>query len=94
MKVAVLFDRFGPYHVAKLTATSQFIPVLPLEIFGNSSEYKWDKVKGPSNRVTVFENKSKEEVSAATLFTALQQVMSKHKPDAVAINGWSDKGDL
>lgn len=94
MKVAVIFDRFGPYHVARLTAAAQYVSLIPLELFGVSSEYKWDKVEGPDNKVTVFLNQSKGGISPAKLFRALQQLLNTHQPDAVAINGWSDKGAL
>jgi glycosyltransferase involved in cell wall biosynthesis len=94
MKVAVIFDRFGPYHVARLNAASTYMQVVPVELFGESTEYKWDKVEALDTRVTVFKDHARGEVSTRKLMTGLAEILDREKPDAVAINGWSDRGAL
>ena len=94
MKVAVLFDRFGPYHVARLDAAAKWVSLVPIELFGESSEYQWEKVDGLANRVTLFQNRSNNTISSTCLFRAMQKELHKQAPDAVAINGWSDRGAL
>lgn len=94
MKVAVLFDRFGPYHVARLSAAAAYMDVISIELFGKSTEYKWDKVNELDNRITLFAEKAKNEVSSFDLYKKVHKTLELEKPDAVAINGWSDKGAL
>jgi glycosyltransferase involved in cell wall biosynthesis len=94
MKVAILFDRFGPYHVARIQAASKFMSVISIELFSESAEYKWDNIKEACNRITLFEGKSNKVVSAKALQFSLQSVLHKHKPDVVAVNGWSEKSAL
>ena len=48
MKVAVLFDRFGPYHIARLEAAAKYVEVIPMEVSGETNEYQWDKVESNS----------------------------------------------
>ena len=43
-RVAVLFQRFGPYHHARLNAAGQLLSVCGVEACGMESTYAWDKV--------------------------------------------------
>ena len=94
MKVAVIFDRFGPYHLARLTAASKQLSIASIELFGHSVEYQWERVIDFDQRYTLFTNHSNTEISSRKLFVALQQLLDEIKPEAVAINGWSDRGAL
>jgi hypothetical protein len=40
-RVAILFDNFGPYHLARLRAASGACEVLAVEFGSASSEYDW-----------------------------------------------------
>ena len=56
MRLAVLFHRFGPYHVARLRAAAKHGAgeILAVELCGSTAEYAWDAVPTPDlNRVTV-----------------------------------------
>src|SRR5437588_7716138 len=57
MKLAVLFDNLGPYHIARLTALGSQCDLLAVEQHANSAEYDWwPSAQVPFRRVTLFEN--------------------------------------
>ena len=41
MKVAILFDNFGPYHLARLRAAASVAELLAGEVAATSAEYAW-----------------------------------------------------
>jgi glycosyltransferase involved in cell wall biosynthesis len=96
VKVAILFDRFGPYHIARLEAANKYVQVIPIEVFGETTEYQWDKVDNGNlgTRITLFNQKAGPQVSAAELKSALLTELDRLKPEVVAINGWFDKSAL
>ena len=96
MKVAVLFDRFGPYHIARLEAAAKYVEVIAIEVSGETKEYQWDKVESKvlRNRVTLFANRDSREIPSAELFKTLTQKLDTLKPDVVAVNGWYDRSAL
>ena len=96
MKVAVLFDRFGPYHIARLEAAANYLNIVPIEISGETSEYQWDKVESKKliNRITLFGTKESPNISPKELNAAINKQLSLLKPDCVAINGWADRAAL
>ena len=44
IKVAIIFERFGPYHVARLNAAARCTRICGIEVTSVDSTYKWDKV--------------------------------------------------
>jgi 1,2-diacylglycerol 3-alpha-glucosyltransferase len=96
VRLAVVFDRLGPYHCARLAAVAQELETVAIELSAETKEYAWSAV----NEVIGFERK--------TLFsqgTVLEKVpreiaqrigaaLSSCWPDAVAIPGWSNPGAL
>lgn len=96
MKVAILFDRFGPYHIARLKGAAKYVEVVPIEIFSETSEYQWDKVEsnGLNGVITLFNNRTNAQVKAPELKARVFEVLDRQRPDAVAINGWFDRSAL
>ena len=94
MKIAVLFDNFGPYHIARLRAACERMEVLGIEVAPNSSEYGW--ASNDARERFARKRIANEGVSAAidrrTLANRLAGALSDFKPDAVAIPGWSSRG--
>jgi len=41
LRVAILFDNFGPYHLARLRAASGVCDLLAVEFGSSSAEYGW-----------------------------------------------------
>jgi 1,2-diacylglycerol 3-alpha-glucosyltransferase len=96
MKVAVLFDRFGPYHIARLEAAAKYLNIFAIEVSARTSEYQWDKVESKDliNRVTLFADKETPGILPGELKKAIHNQLSSLKPDAVAVNGWADRAAL
>lgn len=95
-RLVVLFDRFGPYHVARINALTHDFTVTGLECFGESAEYAWRKVTAPSSfkRVTLFPEHSARESDGLDLKARIHAALSAARPDAVAVPGWSHPGAL
>jgi glycosyltransferase involved in cell wall biosynthesis len=46
MKIAVLFDNFGPYHLARLRASATISDLFAVEVAASSAEYAWKRLRG------------------------------------------------
>jgi glycosyltransferase involved in cell wall biosynthesis len=95
VRVAVFFENFGPYHVARLNAASQACEVLGLEWRGRSKTYAWEPV-GSAMR---FEKRTLlgSEITRCSnrdLLRLLENELDPASLDAVAVNGWGDFGSL
>jgi glycosyltransferase involved in cell wall biosynthesis len=91
MKVAVLFDNLGPYHVARLHALAQECNLLAVEINSTSSEYAWSESETvPFQRVTLNKNVRSNKCVRASISKALDEF----GPEVVFIPGWSNKPAL
>lgn len=95
MKIAIIWQRFGPYHLARLQGAAVYgaaygSEVVGVEIARNDSDYDWDvDLSGGSfGRQTVFPNSSYEQIPRRELKQGLVDCLNALKPDAVAINGW------
>jgi glycosyltransferase involved in cell wall biosynthesis len=43
MKIAIIFDNFGPYHLARLGAAAQVCELMAMEVATSSAEYAWKR---------------------------------------------------
>jgi len=96
MKIAVLFDQFGPYHHARLRAAGHIHSIVGIEFFENSADYAWGKVGGKDDfsRTTLFPQQRRAQVISSQLRDCLRRELQTVKPDVVAIPGWSSPGAL
>ena len=94
--VAILFDRFGPYHLARLRAAAQQLRVTGIEFFGRSADYAWDPVDTPDDFrcVTLFPDADRSTVPAREMRDRTFDGLSTCRPDAVALPGWAHPGSL
>lgn len=94
--VAVLFDQFGPYHVARLRAAARQLQVIGIEFFGRSAAYAWEATEEVRdvNRVTLLPTGDRTTVPTDVLTTAVRKQLSTSGPDAVAVPGWTHPGSL
>jgi glycosyltransferase involved in cell wall biosynthesis len=92
LRVAVLFDRVGPYHFARLKAAGECLRVTVLEHSDQDPVYAWDEVAGQEGfaRVTLFKGVSVQQQSAGTIRTRVRRALSELRPAVVAIPGWYD----
>jgi glycosyltransferase involved in cell wall biosynthesis len=96
MNVAVLFFRFGPYHLARLRAVGEVAELTAIECSGRASEYDWDVVEAAPNfsRVTLFPDGRHRERPLTEFRTRMDRALVEADPDAVAIPGWDDPAAL
>lgn len=93
MKLAVLFDNFGPYHVARLNAAADVAEVLGVEFAAESGEYAWTRgtARGGFRRSTLFDQRPSARYPVRLLMSRLEAVLGEFGPDAVAVPGWSGR---
>jgi len=100
MKVAVIFDNFGPYHYARLNAAASIFELVAVEVAANSGEYAW-KREGQSQRseiireewamVTLLDGGTSRGISHLELSARLERALDDFRPPVVFIPGWSGK---
>lgn len=94
MRIAILFARFGPYHVARLRALAHHHEVVGIELSGENLNYDWDAVSVDGLQHVELFDRNHRTVPPSRLQTTLHEVLTRTAPDAVAIPGWWDPGAL
>ena len=96
MKVAVVFDNYGPYLWARVNAAGKTMPVLAVELYGCSAEYDWRRNDGAANIefVTLLPDTDRYQAKLELIERRINEVFIEHHVTAVAIPGWSFKGAL
>ncbi len=91
MKLAVIFRRFGAYHLARLSAAARLGPVVGIELNRTDRTYAWDVCEGADGfeRLTVFSGKPVADAGPAELKRRLWDTLEAAAPDAVAVPGWA-----
>lgn len=94
-RVAILFDNFGPYHLARLGAASRGCELLAVEFGSSSAEYEWKaSVANGLQRVALNERGSSHELSPKEFQKRLFAVLDEFHPEAVFVPGWGYRGAL
>lgn len=93
-RVAILFHRFGPYHISRLKAAASNIQVTGIEFSGTDRTYAWDTPDGndPFPRFVVSPDFEAERIPS--LIRKVASALERAAPDAVAIPGWSHPAAL
>ena len=93
-RVAVLFERFGPYHIARLNHAAHYMAVQGIELSSTDRTYSWASTKGLERfpRHTLSGDIRSER--PRDIIERLSDILSMIRPDAVAIPGWSEPGAL
>jgi len=89
--VAIIFENFGPYHIARLQASARELDLLAIELAGVSAVYSWEN-DTPSrmfNRITLIEQARICDVSRRELIRQLHRSLDQFKPAVVVIPGWA-----
>ena len=91
MKIAVIFDNLGPYHVARLSAASRRCDILGIEVAQRSADYGWHPAGTITEfrRAVLFEQGTREGMDRDLLAARLHTVLAEFRPEVVAIPGWS-----
>lgn len=94
--VAVVFSRFGPYHLARLRGAAEVlgrarIGVAGISIAGTDAVYAWDRVDGGADApaTVLFPDRTYESLSESELKAALTAALDRINPVAVALPGWA-----
>lgn len=89
-RVAVIFDNFGPYHIARLAAAASRCNLLGIEVASVSAEYAWNPTaEVPFARKTLFRVGQGERKNPQEFELRLDQALAEHGTEVVAIPGWS-----
>jgi len=93
--VAVIWPRFGPYHIARLEAAGRRFGeggrVVGLEVARTDDTYVWSVVDGAEcfERVTLFPHASYQDLPPRRVSHAICDTLDRINPEALAIVGWS-----
>lgn len=92
INIAVLFDSFGPYHVARLNFAAKFGKIIGIELFAKTDNYIFgnsnDRIN--FNRITLFQSSGRNSEPFREVKKKLLQCLSSINPDVIAVPGWGD----
>jgi len=93
MKIAVLFDMFGPYHVARINAVGKQCETLGIEVAARSAIYQWDRVETVTTfeRRTLFDVSGSSQLAFSDIAGRLTAQLETFAPNAVLVPGWASK---
>ena len=89
--IAVIFERFGPYHCSRLRALAARGPAVAIEVVRKDTTNQWDVVDDSRGfrRVTLFPELVADQPRVGDLRRKLYRCLASEQPRAVAIPGWS-----
>ena len=94
-RVAILFDNFGPYHLARLRAASAACEVLAVEFGSSSAEYDWKASEAAGLKRVVLNPKGESHQMSKDEFSLrLDQILSGFHTEVVVIPWWGYRGAL
>jgi 1,2-diacylglycerol 3-alpha-glucosyltransferase len=93
MKIAVLFDNFGPYHHARLEAASRQCDLLGIQFAATSNEYAWRSEQSGKNfrSTTLYSEGPSNQCATSRLQQHLRAILNDFRPETVAVPGWSGR---
>lgn len=96
LRVAIHWDRFGPYHVARLMATHEYLRSSTIQLLGIESVkqdeiYAWDLVqdKTPFERYVIIPAPTDKAINPLSLFIKTWKLCNRIIPDVMVIDGYS-----
>lgn len=89
--VAIIFDNFGPYHLARLRAAASICDLLAIEVAGRSATYAWDSTQGAGafRRETLIDEGTSEDVPRGEIAHRLSAALERFRPVVVVVPGWA-----
>jgi len=95
--IAILFDRLGPYHWARLQAAARVFRVVAVETCATTREYQWERVEeAPAfEKVTLFDGGSDScRFKRALLRKKMVNALGEVDPAVAMIPGWATPASL
>jgi 1,2-diacylglycerol 3-alpha-glucosyltransferase len=96
-RVAILFDRLGPYHWARLQSAARHFRVVAVETCTVTPEYEWERMEKPRafDRVTLFDEMSEgRSPKGALLRKKMTKALHEADPAVAMIPGWGTPASL
>lgn len=95
MRVAIMFDNFGPYHVARLTGASRAgLDVLGVEVRARSSVYEWEAPELPPSFSHAALELDRTSVDKASIVAAMERSVAPFAPEVIALPGWTSAASI
>lgn len=90
-RIAILFDNFGPYHIARMVGAAAVAEVIAVEGRPRRGEYDWEKpaIPAPLEYLGLAGTGS-----AADIFAELDAKLAPLAPACMALPGWSSRTSL
>ena len=89
--VAIIFDRFGPYHIARIRGAMGQARMIAVEGAPHRAVYDWVPPDLPEGLdYTALTEVPGEEIDAGLVHERLDERVLPFAPDAVALAGWSN----
>ena len=95
--IAILFDRLGPYHWARLQAAARLFHVVAVETCAVTHEYQWERINEPRafEKVTLFDEASDgRSLKRALLRQRMANALRQIDPTVAMIPGWATPASL
>ena len=90
MLLALIYNNFGPYHLARLAATAGYgknygIEVMGIEIASQERRYAWEpESTAETKKLTIFPARAVEELSQWELISGMWSTLNRLNPQAMA----------
>jgi 1,2-diacylglycerol 3-alpha-glucosyltransferase len=95
MRVAILFDNYGPYHLSRVRAAAATMDVLAVECRHVSKVYQWRPTEAPQDlRRANIQVDVTRELTWDEAITAVEREFAHFEPAAIAVPGWSSAVSL
>src|SRR5690348_1212037 len=90
MRIAVMFENLGPYHVARLANAAKRCELTALEMREKSTEYLWDAAQRvPFVRLTLFCGHGPRMARFGTVCKLVETALKEHRTEVLVVPGWS-----
>lgn len=90
-RITVIFDNFGPYHLARLAALDKECELTAIELHRTSSEYDWL----PRGQVDFScQTLAGPDETGRDVLPTLRTALDESRPEAVFVPGWSSRAAI
>jgi 1,2-diacylglycerol 3-alpha-glucosyltransferase len=96
LRIAIIFENFGPYHIARLSAAARVLNVLAVEVLEKSTAYEWKRSAIPPvfTHIPLGARRGINGTSWRDYQRLFDARLSPYAPDVIAVCGWATLADL
>lgn len=92
--VLVGFERFGPYHWARVRAAAQLLPITALELDPSDRTYAWDNVEPAKGIRRIVFGEGVTQGKARNARARARSILDAERPIALMVPGYADSHAL